>query len=204
MISFVYFDVGGVVIQDFSGTQSWQHMLTDMGVVTPDQHDAFAALWSEYKHDVALRRDVDTLIPLIESRVGIVLPTGYSLLSDFVSRFHRNPSIDPVLTKAKGVSRIGLLTDMYPRMYQSIVAAGLMPPCIWDQIVDSSVVGLRKPDPAIFLLAMERAHVTAEEILFVDNMKANTDAADALGWQTFLYDSSDMVGSSEKLLQLLG
>jgi FMN phosphatase YigB (HAD superfamily) len=204
MISFIYFDVGGVVIQDFSGTDQWHQMLADIGILTQDQYHAFMDVWNEYRHDLALHRDVDTLIPIIASRVGIVVPDGYSLLTDMVARFQRNPSTDAVIQKAQQIGRIGLLTDMYPRMYQAIRAADLMPPVSWDQIIDSSAVGVRKPDPRIFHLAEARAGVAPEEILFIDNMKENTDAAAGLGWQTFLYDSSDMVGSRDRLLSFLG
>lgn len=49
-------------------------------------------------------------------------------------------------------------------------------------IVDSSEIGIRKPDPRIFHHALERlGGVAPERALFVDDYPANVDAANALG-----------------------
>lgn len=52
---------------------------------------------------------------------------------------------------------------------------------LFDVVVDSSLVGLRKPDPAIFRLTCERLGVSVEECLFYDDLACNVDAAAALG-----------------------
>ncbi|MBF6179984.1 HAD family hydrolase [Nocardia otitidiscaviarum] len=52
-----------------------------------------------------------------------------------------------------------------------------------DHIVDSCRVGVRKPDPAIFDLARERAGVPAEECVLVDDLAENCAAAIAAGWR---------------------
>ncbi|HPE86028.1 MAG: HAD family phosphatase [Bacteroidales bacterium] len=44
-------------------------------------------------------------------------------------------------------------------------------------------IGLRKPDPAIFNYILEEKELHAEETLFIDDSKANTDAAASLGFQ---------------------
>ena len=55
------------------------------------------------------------------------------------------------------------------------------------EVIDSSFEGLRKPDPAIFELALERmGGVTAQESLFLDDHPANVAAAEALGMQGIL------------------
>lgn len=52
---------------------------------------------------------------------------------------------------------------------------------LFDDIVDSSAVGLRKPDPAIYLLACERLGVAPEAALFIDDHHGNAIAARAIG-----------------------
>ena len=56
-------------------------------------------------------------------------------------------------------------------------------PCeeLFDDVVDSSVVGLRKPDPPIYHLACERLGVRPEEVVFLDDFVENVEAARALG-----------------------
>ncbi len=54
-----------------------------------------------------------------------------------------------------------------------------------DVVIDSSEVGLRKPNPAIFELTVERlGGPPFERCLFLDDFPWNVAAADALGFQT--------------------
>lgn len=54
-------------------------------------------------------------------------------------------------------------------------------PRLFDATVISHEVGLRKPDPKIYQLALDRLGVEAETTVLVDDMKDNIDAAEALG-----------------------
>ncbi|HSX05514.1 MAG TPA: HAD-IA family hydrolase [Candidatus Saccharimonadales bacterium] len=202
MISFVYFDLGGVVIDDFSGNNKWAELKQELGV-TPATDTAFEALWQRYLPEICLDRDVDTLVPLLESELGLRLPDGYSLLDGFVKRFYANPAIWPLLARLKSKLRIGLLTNMYPRMFVAIEQRHILPDVAWDVVIDSSVEQLQKPDPKLLAVAQQRAGVPNSQILFIDNSAEHITAAKAFGWQVFLYDSSDHVASVEKLGQLL-
>ena len=52
---------------------------------------------------------------------------------------------------------------------------------IFELVVDSAFVGMRKPDPAIYALVLERLALPAEACLFVDDIDVNVDAARELG-----------------------
>jgi putative hydrolase of the HAD superfamily len=53
---------------------------------------------------------------------------------------------------------------------------------IFETVVDSGFVGMRKPDPAIFALTLERLELPAEACVFVDDLAHNVEAAAALGF----------------------
>ena len=55
---------------------------------------------------------------------------------------------------------------------------------LFDTVIDSSKVGLRKPDPQIYLLTCERLGLQPQECLFVDDLRCNIEAATALGMDT--------------------
>ncbi len=55
---------------------------------------------------------------------------------------------------------------------------------LFDVIVDSSDVGMRKPDPAIYLLICERLGVAPEACVFIDDNHDNVVAAAELGMHT--------------------
>ena len=72
---------------------------------------------------------------------------------------------------------------------------------LFDVVVDSSRVGLRKPDPAIYRLTCDRLGVQPEECLFVDDLDCNVEAARALGMATIL--CADPVEAAGEILDLL-
>lgn len=52
---------------------------------------------------------------------------------------------------------------------------------LFDTVVDSCEVGIRKPDPAIFRLACERLAVEPAEAVFLDDVARNVTAAVEVG-----------------------
>ena len=54
---------------------------------------------------------------------------------------------------------------------------------LFDGGVFSGDVKLGKPDPAIYTLLADRHGLQAQRTLFIDDNRANVDAASALGWQ---------------------
>jgi epoxide hydrolase-like predicted phosphatase len=60
---------------------------------------------------------------------------------------------------------------------------------LFDAVVDSAHVGVRKPDPRIFRLALERLGVGApEHAVFLDDFQGNVVAAERLGMQAILVE----------------
>ncbi len=72
---------------------------------------------------------------------------------------------------------------------------------IFELVVDSGFVGLRKPDPRIYEVTLDRLGVTPEATLFVDDMEINCDAARALGIHAVHYRSNaQAIAEVEQLL----
>jgi putative hydrolase of the HAD superfamily len=58
----------------------------------------------------------------------------------------------------------------------------------FDVFLSSCYVGLRKPDPKIFDLALDVLQRDAEEVVFIDDRQQNCDAAEALGIHAICYE----------------
>jgi FMN phosphatase YigB (HAD superfamily) len=202
MISFVYFDVGGVVIDDFYGNNKWDKLKQELGVNATNQA-AFEKIWSRYALELCIDRSVDTLLPILSKELDLHFSKDYSLLNGFVSRFYANPDISPVIKDLKHKTKVGLLTNMYPGMFAAIEQKGILPDIKWDVVIDSSIELLQKPDRKLFELAERKAGVPSDEVLFIDNSSEHIKAAKAFGWQTFLYDSSNHYSSIQGLKELL-
>jgi 2-haloacid dehalogenase/putative hydrolase of the HAD superfamily len=82
----------------------------------------------------------------------------------------------------RGVPQFGL-TNMAGPVWPTIEP--MAPACRHlKAVVVSGDEGLIKPEPAIYRLACERAGLEPAQLLFVDDSRANIDAADALGFRT--------------------
>jgi len=72
----------------------------------------------------------------------------------------------------------------------------------FDVFVESSVEGLRKPDPRIYTLTCERLGVTPSEAVFLDDIGSNLKAARALGMTTIKVDRPEQ--ALEELAGVIG
>jgi epoxide hydrolase-like predicted phosphatase len=74
---------------------------------------------------------------------------------------------------------------------------------LFEVIVDSSEVGVRKPDPRIFELTLERlGGIAPAEALFLDDAASNVEAAQRLGIRSVLVrpDLEDALSTLDALL----
>jgi epoxide hydrolase-like predicted phosphatase len=77
---------------------------------------------------------------------------------------------------------------------------------LFDDVVDSSEVGLRKPDPRIYELALSRLGVDAPQAAFVDDAPGNVAGARSVGLHAVLIgpDRADEPAAIAALEALLG
>jgi HAD superfamily hydrolase (TIGR01509 family) len=85
--------------------------------------------------------------------------------------------------------RAGILSNSGPGAREAERIWGLEE--ITDVIVYSHEVGLAKPDPAIYELTTTRLGVRPGEIVFLDDVPANVDAARAAGWYAVLHEDTE-------------
>ncbi len=71
---------------------------------------------------------------------------------------------------------------------------------LFDVVVVSDEVGMRKPEPEIYQLTLERLGVDPEEAVFIDDTKENIEAAEKLGIHGILYENPEQL--REDLRQL--
>jgi len=64
---------------------------------------------------------------------------------------------------------------------------------LFDLVVDSCEVGMRKPEPGIYELTRARLGLPHTSLFFVDDLGVNLKSARALGWQTLRYDDTARV-----------
>jgi epoxide hydrolase-like predicted phosphatase len=83
---------------------------------------------------------------------------------------------------------LGLLTN---NVKEAVTWRDQLPHELFDVLIDSSAVGLRKPDPRVYELLLERLERPAAEVVFVDDFEENLPPATALGIETIGFESPD-------------
>lgn len=73
---------------------------------------------------------------------------------------------------------------------------------LFDVVVESSVVGVRKPEPAFYELALDRLGVQARDAVFLDDLGVNLKPARSMGMTTIKVTDPD--AALDELGELLG
>ena len=68
---------------------------------------------------------------------------------------------------------------------------------LFDTVIESSLVGIRKPNPEIYLMACRAMSIEPAEALFIDDLGINLKPAKALGMTTI-----KVVSEAQGLLDL--
>ncbi|WP_369247065.1 HAD-IA family hydrolase [Streptomyces sp. R41] len=144
----------------------------------------------------------ETVLPLLVGRItpnewawsvargltGLVPEvTAFELADALVdSPFHADERVVTLLRRARAARiRLVLVSNASVQLEEDLEALGLTD--LADDVVSSARVGIAKPDPRIFDIAVERAGVPADRCLFVDDTLENVEAAAALGMQAVHY-----------------
>lgn len=141
---------------------------------------------SEFEHELA------AALTALGSQVG---PNG--LLAGALSGLaeHNLPMYDFLQDlKSHGVT-IGLLSNSWGNCYDRKHWA------VFDDTVCSGEVGMRKPESRIFRLAAARLGVQLDQVVFVDDLVSNLNAAEVLGATGVLH--TDNASTFKRVTQLL-
>ena len=74
---------------------------------------------------------------------------------------------------------------------------------LFDFVIESSKVNLRKPDPAFYKMACEKAKIKPSEAVFLDDLGINLKPARILGMETIkVINSKDALNELQKLVPI--
>jgi putative hydrolase of the HAD superfamily len=127
------------------------------------------------------------VVELLRQQTGVVMPAEELIPWLFA---HVRPD-ERMLGAVAAVRAAGVPTALVSNSWGEETYPHDRLPDALDVVVVSGEVGLRKPDPAIFELACERLGVAPPDCVFVDDLPANAEAAEALGMAAVVHRDPD-------------
>jgi len=120
-------------------------------------------------------------------------PTLHRFREIYFDALHGNePMLDLMRELRDGGFRMAILTNNV-REWEELWRAKLPVDEIFELVIDSAWVGMRKPDPDIYRLTIDRLgdELQPHECLFVDDNELNVEAARELGLRAVRFVSND-------------
>ncbi len=109
-------------------------------------------------------------------------PELHRFAATYMDALHPNEEMIGLMRELSAGHRMALLTNNV-REWEPLWRAKLPVDEIFETVVDSAFVGMRKPDPEIYELTRSRLEgIEPGECLFIDDTLVNCDAARELGW----------------------
>ncbi len=126
--------------------------------------------------------------------------------ADFIRQFWSadglNAGLVDYLRALRPHCKIGLLSNANDDLRQVLIDRWEIAD-LFDGMIISSEVGLLKPDPRIYRLAVECLGVQPEEAVFLDDMPENVEGARAAGLRAIRYlDNQQAIGGIEAALNV--
>lgn len=148
-------------------------------------HERAVQIWLDMYAMMAdycgIKRDVGTLAQAVYDEY--LLPQNWSIYPDVNACFQG--------LKRRGFS-LGIVSNWAATLEDLFRKLGLLP--YIDEVVASAAVGYRKPDPAIFEVAMERLGVTPEDSVHVGDLpEADGAGAAAAGIRPIIIDRNGVL-----------
>ena len=195
-VRFVYFDINGCFVRFFHAA------FTELAAATGASSDVIETTFWHY-NDAVCRGEmsIDDLNKVLAEALGVTTPFNWK---DYYMR-----AVEPITemhqlaTWAAEHYHVGLLSNIMPGFIDEMLAQGLIPRINYKSIIDSSKTGAIKPEQAIYEAAQHYAEVQPNEILLVDDSRANIMAAEKMGWKVLWFDDFRPEQSADRVRQAL-
>lgn len=196
-IKFIYFDLGGVFFH-------WQIGTHKMAEYFNRPYEEFERIRRQYD-DTLCRGKMSTgdLWKKFKEGLGLMRERDFIFPDSWVNEFTPIPETHRLASELSAKYRLGVLTNIYPGIYDDQVKLYLVPHLNYEIVIKSYEVGLVKPESEIYELARTKAGVQPEEILYTDDIKVNIKAAQRQGWQTVWFDEKNPERSVESIREYL-
>lgn len=177
-IKVVFWDLGGVLVrtEDRSKREQWEQRLG----MEPRQLDRLI-FGGEMGRKAALgQASVEEVWESVRQELDLSLDEREQLARDFWQGDDLDEELVAFIRGLRARFQTGLISNAWLELRELLEGHWHIDDA-FDDLVISAEVGLVKPDPAIYKLALERLNVEADQAVFVDDLTQNIAAAADVG-----------------------
>ncbi len=194
-VRFVYFDVNGCLVRFY------QRAFTMIAEEYDIPADVIETAYWHYNDQVCKGTiSLAEFNSMLAKKIGI---DQINWRSYYLEATESVPETQELVRWVYQYYKVGLLTNIMPGLLVAMRKSGQVPDLDYDSVIDSSEIGLIKPDPKIFKIAEQRAQVKPQEILLIDDTRNNLTAAENAGWHVLWFDYANPEESVEQVRQTL-
>jgi putative hydrolase of the HAD superfamily len=131
--------------------------------------------------------------------LGVSRPEADTIIDEFFSGDRADTALLDFLRSLRPERKVGLISNAWSGLREFITRQKFED--VFDEMIISAEVGLMKPDPRIYRLALKKLGALPEESVFLDDVLVNVEAARSVGMNAIHFTQPER--TLEELKQLL-
>lgn len=179
-VRFVYFDINGCLVRFFHA--AFTSLAHDTGAAADKVETTF---W--HYNDAVCRGEmkIEEFNKVFAEELGV---DNIDWEKYYMSTIEPIEEMRELVAWTANHYHVGLLSNIMPGFIDEMFDRKILPEVTYTSIIDSSKVGAIKPEPKIYEIAQDWAECKPEEILLIDDSRANLMAAERMGWHVMWFD----------------
>lgn len=195
-IKAVIFDIGGVfalgkdLSQNGSRTKGVHEAISkSLGISLDQWFDTIGEIYEKTITGKTTEKQFLSFLSKIFKKDSTYLRNLF--FKNYKLNFRQNKSLYKFAEKLNKKYKTAILSDQHPISNDAVVPKNKIKK--FDVVVISFKVGLRKPNPSIYKLTLQKLKLRPEECVFIDNQVWNLTPAKKLGIHTILFKNNNQV-----------
>ena len=179
----VFFDLGGVILRtEYQAPR--EHLAERLNLTYEDVYRAVFESETSRKASLGTVSE-DEHWDAVTRKLGRPVTEAKAIRDEFFAGDMIDRGLLDFIRSLRPRYTTGVISNAWPNL-RAYIAENKFDDA-FDSLTISAEVGVMKPQPKIFQLALEQAKVQASEAVFVDDTPANIEAANTLGMHGILF-----------------
>ncbi len=179
----VFFDLGGVILRtEYQAPR--EHLAERLNLTYEDVYRAVFESETSRKASLGTVSE-DEHWDAVTRKLGRPVTEAKTIRDEFFAGDMIDRGLLDFIRSLRPRYTTGVISNAWPNL-RAYIAENKFDDA-FDSLTISAEVGVMKPQPKIFQLALEQAKVQASEAVFVDDTPANIEAANMLGMHGILF-----------------